>query len=201
MKIQVLKYQDNAAALRVDSNITVTINGVEASSLYLLTGMEAAVAVQTDAPGSFAWSYEEDSAAPEYTTVDRGVTFIMPGEDVSAALIWTCGVCADEDSDHWCDLCGERVSECADEDGDHWCDICWEHISALCADMDGDHSCDTCGNYIRALCADETGDHVCDTCESYLADLCVDEDEDHACEVCGNLVTCAARAFILPQGS
>jgi len=191
----VLEYQDNVYFLSVESSVDCTINGVYEDSLYLFPGTEVSVTALSDVFGTFAWSYDEDSAQPEYEVLGSIVKFTMPEDDVYATLKYDCAACVDEDGDHWCDFCGTLISECADEDEDHYCDICWEYLSDLCSDGEViDHVCDVCGEYLSELCEDEDGDHVCDNeaCCTVLSWLCTDEDPvDHLCDntACGNWIS------------
>ena len=70
--------------------------------------------------------------------------------------------CWDNDRDHFCDDCGEKLSECADGSRDHLCDFCGAVLSE-CADYSWDHICDYCYQRIDA-CYNEDGDHFCDVC-------------------------------------
>ena len=109
--------------------------------------------------------------------------------------------CWDNDRDHFCDDCGEKLSECADGSRDHLCDFCgavlsecadysWDHICDYCYQRidecyseDGDHFCDYCGGWLSD-CADTDSDHLCDTCGVRISD-CADENRDHDCDICG----------------
>jgi len=189
----VLEYQDNAYRLTVDSNVDCTINGVYEDGLYLFADTEVSVIPLGDFWGELTWSYEEDSAQPEYTVMGSIVNFIMPEGDVEAILEYDCVTCFDEDSDHWCDFCELRISECGDEDGDHLCDTCWEYLSELCTDGEDEaiHVCDICWAYMQDLCADEDGNHWCDFCDVLIEGVCRDDDSDHFCdnESCGNKIS------------
>ena len=96
--------------------------------------------------------------------------------------------CADNTSDHNCDVCGEALTECVDEDKNHSCDICGAETA--CADGDNDHACDICG---ETVCEDENNDHKCDICEAILT-VCVDEDKDHNCDICKAVLSECADA-------
>ncbi|MBO5315905.1 MAG: hypothetical protein J6B48_05700 [Clostridia bacterium] len=52
----------------------------------------------------------------------------------------------DENNDHICDNCPEKISDCTTTDGDHICDLCGK-IATKCADGNADGKCDTCGAY------------------------------------------------------
>ena len=147
----VLEYQDNVYRLSVDSNVDCTINGVYEDDLYLFAGTEVTLIALGDFWGQLTWTYEENSAQPEYKVMGSIVTFTMPENDVYADMEYVCVSCLDEDGDHWCDFCESRVSECADKDNDHYCDneACGNKIS-FCeeCDWDEDNICDLCGEGI-----------------------------------------------------
>lgn len=67
------------------------------------------------------------------------------------SLLSSCGECKhiDENKDHICDLCNERLSECKDENHDHICDYCMKVIS-MCKDENSDCFCDICDKEMRA---------------------------------------------------
>ena len=74
-----------------------------------------------------------DSGAATHTrTCTRGV----PHTETEA--------CADNNSDHKCDICGKVISNHGDANDDHKCDLCGKVISNH-ADTNSDHLCDTCG--------------------------------------------------------
>lgn len=63
----------------------------------------------------------------------------------------------DENNDHVCDLCNEKLSECADENNDHLCDVCGEKLSEH-KDENNDHECDVCGEalpYVQSVTISE----------------------------------------------
>ena len=70
-------------------------------------------------------------------------------------------LCADNDGNHLCDDCGERLSDCADQSGDHKCDICDKVISTCTEGRN--HCCESCGA-IMSACIDEDRNHGCDIC-------------------------------------
>ena len=115
-----LEYQDNAYTLDVDSSAEITINGVSEYRLHFLAGSQITVEVAGDAEGECVWNFDAEYAVPEYEVNGRAVAFAMPEGDVSLTAEWTCSVCADNNDDHYCDLCQSRVSDCTDDtDGDH----------------------------------------------------------------------------------
>ena len=189
----VLKYQENVHRLSVDSNVDCTINGVYEDDLYLFAGTEVTLIALGDFWGQLTWTYEENSAQPEYKVTGSIVTFTMPEDDVYADMEYVCVSCLDEDGNHWCDFCDSRVSECADKDNDHCCDVCWEYLSELCTDGEDEyiHNCDICLASMPKLCKDENDDHACDFCEALIEGVCSDEDSDHFCdnEACGNKIS------------
>ena len=115
----------------------------------------------------------------------------------------------DADHDHFCDICGERLSACVDNNKDHFCDYCgWivEGEAGQCvdnnkdhkcdyegctfdnnfgvhADEDGDHRCDYCGEVMTSH-KDDNGDGFCDICGEKMH-TCIDENpKDHFCDIC-----------------
>lgn len=72
-------------------------------------------------------------------------------------------VCADSNSDHLCDICGNKLSDCKDNNLDHRCDVCGAKISN-CIDNNKDHFCDICG-LKTSECVDQNNNFVCDICE------------------------------------
>ena len=92
---------------------------------------------------------------------------------------------ADNDHDHYCDVCGDGPTSCVDANNDHKCDICGDHMTALCVDGDDDHHCDICDEKISDCeNTDPEHKHDCDTCHEILTP-CVDEDDDDECDICG----------------
>ena len=87
--------------------------------------------------------------------------------------------CADNDSDHDCDICGEELTQCSDTDNDHKCDVCGETLTP-CADNDSDHDCDICGEELTQ-CSDTDNDHKCDVCGEGFAHTYV----NGICSECG----------------
>ena len=96
--------------------------------------------------------------------------------------------CVDEDpKDGYCDICGRFMCDCAvDEDHDHFCDICGERLS-WCHDCDRDHLCDICGKTLTP-CIDRNHNHICDICGAVLGD-CEDKNNDHLCDYCFRIVS------------
>ena len=91
----------------------------------------------------------------------------------------------DADEDHFCDLCGERLSACVDNNSDGFCDYCGASTHT-CADNNNDHLCDICGKVLTE-CADDNNDHLCDICGKVLSE-CEDPDLDHDCDHCGAIM-------------
>lgn len=148
----ILKYQENVHRLSVDSNVDCTINGVYEDDLYLFAGTEVTLIALGDFWGQLTWTYEENSAQPEYKVTGSIVTFTMPDNDVYADMEYVCVSCLDEDGNHWCDFCEALIEDvCSDEDSDHYCDneACGNKIS-FCeeCDWDEDNICDLCGGGI-----------------------------------------------------
>lgn len=52
-------------------------------------------------------------------------------------------VCADNNSNHLCDICGAKISDCIDNSKDHFCDICGLKTSE-CVDQNNNFVCDIC---------------------------------------------------------
>ena len=138
------------------------------------------------------------------TVVDGVCTITAVGNDyINTITIAEKCNCADGNSDHKCDACGETLSQCADVDPrDHECDVCG---LALTRCEDGEiknHVCEICGDKI-SNCADDNKDHNCDVCGAVLSECdtdyrthnceycgkklteCLDLDSDHECDICG----------------
>ena len=193
----ILAYQENVHRLRVNANVDCTINGVYENTLYLFGGTDVMLIALGDFWGEMTWTYDEDSARPDYKVMGSIVTFTMPEDDVSAEMEYLCVTCFDEDSDHWCDFCDSFLGDCTDGNNDHFCDVCDAHLWELCADGEDEniHVCATCWASMPELCATEDGDHACDLCDTLIEGLCSDDDGDHFCdnEGCGTeLSTCEA---------
>ena len=124
-------------------------------------------------------AYVKDTALANAT--EAGHEYIA--EQIYEALTVTC-IHKDDDNDHLCDFCGEKLSDCVDENKDHKCDICGKEIS-VCVDENKDHKCDICGKVISD-CVDENKDHMCDICGKEVS-KCEDKtgDGDHKCDICG----------------
>ena len=95
----------------------------------------------------------------------------------------------DEDADHKCEACGQKLSACYDINNDHICEYCTNTISK-CSDDNNDHLCDVCRVKLSE-CKNEDGNHACDICGAALG-ACVDADKNHVCESCGvTIAECA----------
>ncbi len=90
-------------------------------------------------------------------------------------------VCADENKDHKCDVCGAEMGTHEAADGKHTCDYCGAEVTT-CADENKDHKCDVCGTTLSA-CSDKD-DHKCDLCGKVISE-CVDANTDYVCDICG----------------
>ena len=101
----------------------------------------------------------------------------------------TLSQCADENSDHNCDVCGKPMSECADENKDHKCDVCDETLT-YCADTNPvDGKCDVCDNDVAHDCTDtDPADHKCDICGGKTSDCADGDDANHTCDICQGAV-------------
>ena len=88
----------------------------------------------------------------------------------------------DENNDHNCDLCEEKLSDCAAAEGSHNCSVCGTALSE-CEDADTNHKCDVCSAEMGEHAAAEGG-HNCEYCGEAVSQ-CVDADGDYACDVCG----------------
>jgi len=86
----------------------------------------------------------------------------------------------DENHDHICDKCSEKLSDCKDENSDHNCDYCGKKISS-CKDGNNDHYCDTCLTKISE-CIDEDKNHYCDICNAKTSHC--DVNIDGTCDIC-----------------
>lgn len=95
----------------------------------------------------------------------------------------------DEDADHKCEICGQKLSVCYDINSDHVCEYC-RGVMSKCSDDNDDHLCDVC-HVKLSECENEDGNHTCDVCGTAL-DTCVDADKNHICESCGvTIAECA----------
>ena len=113
--------------------------------------------------------------------------------------------CTDEDKNHICDICGNKISNHEDANQDHVCDLCGKvisnhedadnnHICDYCdkvisnhEDADEDHVCDFCGKTISNH-EDANKDHVCDYCGKVFSNH-EDADKDHVCDHCGKVIS------------
>ena len=78
----------------------------------------------------------------------------------------------DLDTDHFCDYCGEKISECEDTDGDGYCDWCGQQMEP----DSSDHNCEIDDHEL-----DENGKCLwCDYCDHRNA-----EDINTPCPGCG----------------
>ena len=91
--------------------------------------------------------------------------------------------CADASKDHKCDICGNNLTNCADNDKNHACDICTIKLSD-CADNNNDHNCDLCGADNGVAHIEGEGKHSCDYCGIVIS-ICIDNNTDHKCDQCG----------------
>ena len=73
----------------------------------------------------------------------------------------------DENKDHLCDLCNEKISEHIDENKDHICDYC---------------------NQQASFHIDEVNNHYCDICEEKISEH-IDANHDYICDRCGEHLT------------
>lgn len=89
----ILKYQENVHRLSVDSNVDCTINGVYEDDLYLFAGTEVTLIALGDFRGQLTWTYDANSAQPEYKVMGSIVTFTMPEDDVYADMEYVCVSC------------------------------------------------------------------------------------------------------------
>ncbi len=94
--------------------------------------------------------------------------------------------CADNDNDHLCDECGEKISDCADGNNDHNCDVCGAKLSD-CTDAGKDHVCDICGENV-GVHEQAAGKHTCDYCGATMSSCSggtADCQNKAVCTVCG----------------
>ncbi len=128
-----------------------------------------------------------------------------------ATLSWTPGIgatdCTDPGKDHVCDLCGNSVGIHDASYGSHYCEYCGEKITQ-CADADKDHRCDDCSEPVGTHEA-ASGSHVCGYCKEVVS-LCEDNYDKgrvdtaatcnsdgqitYTCTVCGN-----TRSEVIPK--
>ncbi len=67
--------------------------------------------------------------------------------------------CIDDNNDHDCDICGEKLSNCTDYNKNHDCDVCGKALSG-CADRNGDGLCDFCDNPTTSILGGTCGYNV-----------------------------------------
>ena len=120
----------------------------------------------------------------------------------------------DDNFDHKCDDCGEKISDHIDNDRDHYCDTCKVRVSCSggTATCKGKAICEICGkpygevdptNHVgdtevrdakAATCTEDgyEGDTYCTSCNTKLssgepiaASGYKDDNKDHSCDVCG----------------
>lgn len=92
----------------------------------------------------------------------------------------------DDNKDHLCDLCGEKISDHTDENPkDHKCDICEQSMGEH-ADKNNDHNCDYCGAKMSEH-ADNNHDHKCDVCDEKMSEHTAPNAEGK-CDICGEKI-------------
>ena len=98
----------------------------------------------------------------------------------------------DNNKDHNCDDCGQKVTECKDTNSkDHYCDICGTKMSDCVDASPKNHYCDICGKTLSDHVY-TTNPHKCDICGSTTP--CKDADQDHKCDICGKDTPCVDKA-------
>lgn len=113
------------------------------------------------------------------------LTLILPAVAMITAACGETKPCdhKDDNKDHLCDLCGERISDHIDENPkDHKCDICGASMGEH-ADKDNDHNCDYCGEKMSEH-IDSNLNHECDICGAEMGEH-ADNNHDHNCDYCG----------------
>ena len=102
---------------------------------------------------------------------------------------WRNHVCVDaeEDHDHWCDLCEAWTQSCIAEPGNR-CSICGEYPCywEVCIDNNGDDHCDYCGEFDCRWNGCVAGDDCrCEGCGTFRH---IDNNEDGICDTCFDAV-------------
>ncbi len=112
------------------------------------------------------------------------LTLILPAVAMITAACGETKPCdhKDDNNDHICDVCNEKISEHKDENKDHKCDICAESMGEH-VDNDKDHNCDYCGEEMSQH-VDSDLNHKCDVCDANMGEH-ADKDNDHNCDYCG----------------
>ena len=112
------------------------------------------------------------------------LTGIIGGEEPDSEN--TPAVCADNDGDHICDECKEKLTKCEDANNDHKCELCGA-VLGECVDSNKDHKCDECTK-VLSECTDTDKNHACDICGGVTSE-CVDSDKDHECDECTKVIS------------
>lgn len=98
------------------------------------------------------------------------LTLILPAVAMITAACGETKPCdhKDDNKDHLCDLCGEKISDHIDENPkDHKCDICEQSMGEH-ADKNNDHNCDYCGEKMSEHTA-PNAEGKCDICGEVIA--------------------------------
>ena len=98
------------------------------------------------------------------------LTLILPAVAMITAACGETKPCdhKDDNKDHLCDLCGEKISDHIDENPkDHKCDICEQSMGEH-ADKNNDHNCDYCGAKMSEHTA-PNAEGKCDICGEVIA--------------------------------
>ena len=117
----------------------VTLNGVKAVFGEDALEINAAYTGDRDLVGWIITDKNGDTTEIETSTFTvEGVALVEPKFGVH--------VCADNDNDHFCDVCGEKVSECVNANAtvDHKCDVCNKVCDACTEGTVVDGLCDVC---------------------------------------------------------
>ena len=189
-------YIDYSGAQDAIDAADAIINNTGYSDEYKQKAEDAKAALQTILNGKDATTTPESQS--EVDDAIKAVTDLTGHTCADEDTDHDCDICgatmgthADVDpKDHNCDYCGGKLTDCADNDKDHKCDTCGATMGTH-ADVDPkDHNCDYCGGKLTD-CTDGNNDHNCDVCENKLTD-CADSDNDHNCDTCGTeLSKCA----------
>ena len=167
-------YIDYSGAQDAIDAADAIINNTGYSDEYKQKAEDAKAALQTILNGKDATTTPESQSEVD--------------DAIKAVTDLTGHTCADEDTDHDCDICGATMGTHADVDPkDHNCDYCGGKLTD-CADNDKDHKCDTCGATMGTHADVDPKDHNCDYCGGKLTD-CTDGNNDHNCDVCENKLT------------
>ncbi len=165
----------NVATIDENGNITIK-NAGTTTITYVLSGRNSAYAT-SGVLTSYTVTIEVLGCQHEAGDNDKNHLCDDCGDKISS--------CTDGDNNHKCDTCGATLTTCNDGDDNHKCDLCGATLSD-CDDSDTNHACDICGKEMGKHEAAD-GTHICGYCGDKVSD-CDDSDTDHECDICGEAV-------------